>query len=183
MESKQLNKIIIVLIVFAINMNVFSQMKMVDIENKKFSVNSKTETRNLIKIYDDNDYYIYYILDRRDFDLKIGSGVSGIANVIFFSKKYNKGILTVFRQGIYHKKKSIYDIRLSTGSHDKYMFVSSMAILDKDFNYEYFMKYYYMHLPHDINVYTSGIKIQNNKDRCNIIEFDIKGNLIYEKPK
>jgi hypothetical protein len=45
---------------------------------------------------------------------------------------------------IYHVKKNIYNVSLSTGSQKDYMFQPSMIILDKDFNYEFFMKYYYM---------------------------------------
>lgn len=180
MELKQLNKIVI-LLALAICMNTFSQTKIADIENKEFSVNSKTEKRNLIKIFDDSNYSIYYILDRRDFDLEIGSGVSGTANVIFFSKKYNKGILSILRQGIYREKKSIYNVSLFTGSQDKYMFVSSMAILDKDFNYEYFMKYYYLPPPPpNKGDYSSWITIQDTKNYCNKIRIDLKGNVIYE---
>lgn len=179
MELKQLNKILI-LLALTISISMFSQMKMADIENKEFSVNSKTEKRNLIKLSDDSKYSVYYILNRKDFDLKKESGTNGIANIIFFSKKYNKGILVNFKQMIYHVKTNVYDISLHTGSHDKYMFIPSMIIVDKDFNYEYLMKYYYMPLPNDRNIYTSGIKIQDNKNRCNVIEFDIKGNMIYE---
>jgi hypothetical protein len=180
MELKQLNKLTI-LIALIININAFSQMKMADIENKQFSVNSKTQKQNLIKISDDNNYSIYYILDRRSFDLKLGSGISDKANIIFFSKKYNKGILTLFRQSIYHKKKNIYNITLYTGSADNYMFVSSMAVLDKDFNYEYFIKYHYITTPPPENeVYKSWITIQNTKNYCNLIDIDLKGNAIYE---
>jgi len=178
MELKQLNKIIL-LLALAMSINMFSQIKMANIENKKFSVNLKTENRNLINIYNDSNYSIYYILNKKDFDLKIGSGVSSIANVIFFSKKYNKGILATFRQGTYRKKKSIYDISLFTNSHDNYMFVSSMAILDKNFNYEYFMKYYYMSPPEG-GVNKSWITIQDTKNYCNVISVDLKGNVIYE---
>ncbi|VFB03544.1 Uncharacterised protein [Chryseobacterium taihuense] len=169
----------IILLAFIININIFSQMKMADIENREFSINLKTEKRNLLKVFDDNHYSIYYILDKRDFDFKVGSSINSTANVIFFSKKYNKSILTVFRQNIYHKKKSIYDIKLSTGSHDKYMLVSSMAILDENFDYEYFMKYSYMSPPEEEN-YTSWITIQNIKDNCNTISIDLKNHIIYE---
>lgn len=179
MELKQLNRIIVLLALFN-SISIFSQLKMVDIEDKEFSINSKTEKRNLIKISDDNKYSVYYILNRIDFDLKKKSGTNGIANIIFFSKKHNKGILVNFKQMIYHVKTNVYDISLHTGANDKYMFIPSMIIIDKDFNYEYLMKYYYMSLPYDKNTYTSGIKIQDNKDRCNVIEFDIKGNIIYE---
>jgi hypothetical protein len=55
-----------------------------------------------------------------------------------------------------------------------------MIIVDKDFNYEYLMEYSYMHLPHDINVYTSSIVIQNIKRYCNVKHIEIKGNAIYE---
>lgn len=179
MELKQLNKII-VLLALIISISMFSQMKMADIEDKEFFVNSKKEKRNLIKIFDDSNFSVYYILDRRDFDLKKGLGTNGIAKVIFFSKNYNKGILVNFEQMVYHIKKNVYKINLRTGSHDKYMFIPSMIIVDKNFNYEYLMKYYYMQLPYDRDIYTSGIKIQDNKDWCNVIEFDIKGNMIYE---
>ncbi len=50
MESKQLSKIIL-LLTLVFSMNVFSQMKMADIENRKFSVNLNTEKRNIIKIF------------------------------------------------------------------------------------------------------------------------------------
>ncbi|WP_343608394.1 hypothetical protein [Chryseobacterium oranimense] len=179
MESKQLNKILL-LITFVISMSAFSQMKMADIEGEKFSVNSKTERRNLIKISDNKNYSVYYILDRRDFDIKKGSGTNGTANIVFFSKKYDKGILVTFEQMIYHSKTNVYDISLRTGSHDKYMFIPSMIIVDKDFNYEYLMRYSYIHLPHDINVYKSSILIQDNKNRCNTMHTGIEGNLIYE---
>ncbi|MEN4762896.1 hypothetical protein ABEG63_21450 [Chryseobacterium sp. C39-AII1] len=180
MESKQLNKIII-LIALAFSMNVFSQMKMIDLDNKKLSVNSKTETRNIIKISDDINYSVYYILNQKDFNLKNGLGTNGLAKIIFFSKKYNKGILTIFKQMIYHTKKSVYDITLHTGSAGNYMFVSSMAILDKDFNYEYFMKYYYMPPPPPKKGnYTSWITFQDTKNYCNTIDVDLLGNVIYE---
>lgn len=180
MVSKQLNKII-VLIAFAISISVFSQMKMADIDGQEFSVNSKTEKKNLIKILDNNNYTIYYMLDRKDFDFKKKLGTNGIANIIFFSKKYNKGILVNFEQMIYHVKKNIYKISLYTGSHDKYMFIPSMIIVDNDFNYEYLMKYYYMPLPPPKgDIYTSGITIQDIKNYCNTMKTDIKGNIINE---
>ncbi|WP_077419110.1 hypothetical protein [Chryseobacterium sp. JV274] len=179
MELKQLNKIII-LMVFTISVNAFSQLKMIDIENKKISVNSKTQKQNLIKISDDNNYSIYYILDRRNFDLKVGSGINDTANIIFFSKKHNKGILTLFPQSIYHAKKAVYDITFYTGSADNYMFVPSMIIVDQNFNYEYLMKYSYIHLPYDTNTYKSSISIQDNRNRCNILNIDLKGNAVYE---
>lgn len=164
---------------FAINISVFSQMKMADIDGTEFSVNLKTEKKNLIKILENDNYTVYYILDRKDFDLKKGLGTNGIANMIFFSKKYNKGILVNFEQMIYHVKKNIYKISLNTGSHDKYMFVPSMIIVDNNFNYEYLMKYYYMSAPKS-DIYTSGITIQDIKNYCNSMETDIKGNIINE---
>lgn len=179
MVSKQLNKII-VLIAFVINTGVFSQMKMADIEGQEFSVNSRTEKKSLIKILDNSNYTIYYIIDRRDFNLKKGLGTNGVANIIFFSKKYTKGILVNFEKIIYHVKTNIFKISLHTGSHDKYMFIPSMIILDKDFNYEYEMKYYYMPLPPPKSeIYASSITIQNIKN-CNGIQTDIKGNIINE---
>lgn len=180
MELKQLNRIIF-LVVFAISTNVFSQIKMSDIENKKFSINSKTQKQNLVKISDNSDYSIYYIVNRRDFKLKKGIGTNGIAKVIFFSKMYNKGILINFQQMIYRVKTNIYNIILYTGSNDKYMFVSSMAVLDKDFNYEYFIKYHYMPLPPPKNeVYKAWITIQDTKNYCNLIDIDLRDNPIYE---
>lgn len=94
MESKQLNKIII-LIALTFYMNVFSQMKMADIENKKFSVNLTTEKKDIIKILDNNSYSVFYILDRRGLDFGEGVGTVDMANLIFFSKKYNKGVVTI----------------------------------------------------------------------------------------
>ncbi|GEN74250.1 hypothetical protein [Chryseobacterium lathyri] len=180
MELKQLNKIGILLALVS-SISIFSQMKMADIEDKDFSVNSKTEKRNLIKIFDDRNYSVYYILDRRDFDLKKGLGTNGIAKVIFFSKNYNKGILVNFKQMIYHAKTNIYDISLHTGSYDKYMFKPSMIVVDKDFNYEYLMMYHYMPPPPPENgAYKSWITIQDNKNRCNVKHIDLKGNAIYE---
>ncbi|MDC8107124.1 hypothetical protein MTQ00_21790 [Chryseobacterium sp. B21-037] len=179
MELKQLNKVLILLAI-VVNLNAFSQMKMADIENKQFSINLKTQKQNLIKIFDDNNYSIYYLLDRRNFDLKLHSDIKDKANIIFFSKKYNKGIITVFPQSVNHKQKDIYNITLYTGSADNYMFVPSMIIVDKDFNYEYLTKYSYLHLPYDINTYKSSISIQDNKNRCNIIHIDLKGNAVYE---
>ncbi|MDR6489151.1 hypothetical protein J2799_003690 [Chryseobacterium vietnamense] len=180
MVLKQLNKII-VLIVFAINTNICSQIKISDIENKKFSINSKTQKQNLVKISDNSDYSIYYIVNRRDFNLKKGLGTNGIAKVIFFSKMYNKGILINFQQMIYRAKTNIYNISLHTGANDKYMFVSSMAVLDKDFNYEYFMKYHYMQSsPLENGGYKSWITIQDTKNYCNLIDIDLRDNVIYE---
>lgn len=180
MGLKQLNRIL-VLIAFAINMNVFSQMKMTDIEDKKISINSKEEKRNLIKISDDSRYSVYYIIDRRDFDLKKGLGTNGTANIIFFSKKYNKGILVNFEQMIYRVKRNIYEINLHTGSHDKYMFRPSMIIVDEDFNYEYLMMYYYMQPPPPQGGdYKSWITMQDTKNYCNLVHIDLKGNVIYE---
>ena len=180
MVLKQLNKILI-LLALGIGLNICSQMKMSDLNNKEFSINLKSEKRNLINIFDDNNYSIYYIIDKKDFNLKKELGINGIAKVIFFSKKYNKGILTIFRQSIYHKKKSLYDITLHTGSHDKYMFFSSMALLDKNFNYQYFMKYYYMAPPPpEKGIYKSWVTIQDVKNYCSIKHIDLQGNLIYE---
>ncbi len=169
------------LIAFAISISVFSQMKMADIDGQEFSVNSKTEKKNLIKILENSNYTVYYILDKKDFDLKKGLETNGIANIIFFSKKYSKGMLVNFEQMIYHVKKNIYKISLHTGSHDKYMFIPSMIIVDNNFNYEYLMKYYYMPLPPPKgDIYTSGITIQDIKNYCNTMKTDIKGNIINE---
>jgi hypothetical protein len=180
MESKQLNKIII-LLALTFYMNVFSQMKMADIENKKFSVNLTTEKNDIIKILDNNSYSVFYILDRRGLDFGEGVGTVDMANLIFFSKKYNKGIVTIFKQSIEHDKKSVYNIKLFTGSHDKYMFLPSMIIVDKDFNYEYLMEYYYMPPPPpEKGDYTSWITLQDTKNYCNTIHIDLKGNVIYE---
>jgi len=179
MVSKQLNKIK-VLTAFLIGINVFSQMKMADIQNKKFSVDLKKEKSNIIKILDNNDYSVFYILDRRELNFDKGRGTVDMVNLIFFSKKYNKGILAVFKQGIVHKNKFVYNIRLDTGSIDNYMFIPSMIIVDRDFNYEYLMEYRYMHLPYDNNIYTSTITIQNNKNYCHFTHIDLKNNAIYE---
>lgn len=180
MESKQLNKIIL-LIALTFYMNVFSQMKMADIENKKFSVNLTTENKDIIKILDNNSYSVFYILDRRGLDFGEGVGTVDMANLIFFSKKYNKGVVTIFKQSIEHDKKSVYNIKLFTGSHDKYMFLPSMIIVDKDFNYEYLMEYYYMPPPPPKKGdYTSWITLQDTKNYCNTIHIDLKGNVIYE---
>jgi len=179
MVLRQLNKIK-VLIVFLVGINVFSQMKMADIQNKKFSVDLKKEKSNIIKILDNNDYSVFYILDRRGLDFDKGRGTVDMVNLIFFSKKYNKGILAVFKQGIVHKNKFIYNIRLNTGSIDNYMFIPSMIIVDRDFNYEYLMEYRYMHLPYDNDMYTSTITIQNNKNYCHFTHIDLKGNVVYE---
>ncbi|AZA58197.1 hypothetical protein [Chryseobacterium shandongense] len=181
MALKQLNKIII-FVIYILSINSFSQMKMVDIENKKISVNSETEKKNLIEIFEDSRYIIYYVLDRKDFNLKNGLGTNGIAKIIFFSKKYSKGILVNFSQTMYHTKKNTYEINLRTGSYSKYMLVSSMAIIDKDFNYEYFMKYYYMPPPplKGDSGYKSWIAIQDTKNYCNITYVDLKDNVVYE---
>lgn len=180
MESKQLNKIII-LIALTFYMNVFSQMKMADIENKKISVNLTTEKKDIIKILDNNSYSVFYILDRRGLDFGEGVGTVDMANLIFFSKKYNKGVVTIFKQSIEHDKKSVYNIKLFTGSYDKYMFLPSMIIVDKDFNYEYLMEYYYMPPPPPKKGdYTSWITLQDTKNYCNTIHIDLKGNVIYE---
>jgi len=180
MESKQLNKIVF-LIAVVFSLNGFSQMKMADIDDKKFSVNLTAEKKDVIKILDNNSYSVFYILDRRGLDFDEGVGTVDMANLIFFSKKYNKGILTTFKQGIVHdKKSSVYNITLYTGSAGKYMFVPSMIIVDKDFNYEYLMNYIYIHLPDNKNVYTSSIRIQDIKNYCNLKHIDIKDNAIYE---
>ncbi|WP_126650250.1 hypothetical protein [Chryseobacterium aureum] len=179
MEIKLLNKIPI-LLTLMMSINAISQMKMADIEGKEIIVNSKTEKQNLIKIFDDSNYTIFYVLDRRDFHLIKGNGTSSPGNIIFFSKKYNKGILAVFRQMIYHSKRNIYNISFTTLSAENYMFIPSMIILDKDFNYEYLMRYTYIHLPYDQTIYRSSISIQDKKDRCNLIHIDLKGNAIYE---
>lgn len=179
MELKQLNKIII-LLTFTISMNSFSQMKMIDINGEKLTINLEKEKRNVIKISENKDYCVFYILDKRGLDFDVGLGTVDLVNLIFFSKKYNKGILTIFEQGIVHKKKSVYDITLYTNHFGKYMYKSSMAILDKDFNYEYLMKYSYIHLPHDRNVYTSSISIQDINNYCNVMHTKIEGNVIYE---
>ncbi|MGN7759725.1 hypothetical protein ACTJIV_19895 [Chryseobacterium sp. 22532] len=180
MELKQLNKIII-LIACAFNINIFSQMNMADIEDKQFSVNLKKENRSIIKILDDANYIVYYVLDKRNFEFDKRHRNVDLVNLIFFSKKYNKGILTLFKQSIDHKKKSVYNITLLTGSYDKYMFKPSMIIVDKDFNYEYLMMYHYMPPPPPENgAYKSWITIQDNKNRCNVKHIDLKGNAIYE---
>ncbi|MET3038551.1 hypothetical protein ABXT08_20885 [Chryseobacterium sp. NRRL B-14859] len=154
---------------------------MADIDRQEFSVNSKSEKKNLIKISENSNYTVYYILDRKDFDLKKGLGTNRIANIIFFSKKYSKGILVNFEQMIYYVKKNIYKISLHTDSHNKYMFIPSMIIVDNDFNYEYLMKYYYMPLPPPKgDIYTSSIAIQDIKNYCNGMETEIKGNIINE---
>lgn len=181
MELKQLNKIVF-LIFLAFSMNGFSQMKMIDIEGKKISVNLNTEKNDIIKILDNNSYSIFYILDRRGLNFDEGVRTVDMVNLIFFSKKYNKGILTTFKQGIAHDKKSIYNITLYTGSAEKYMFVPSMMIVDKDFNYEYLMKYYYMMPPPPKEGdYSSWITIQDIKNYCDFKHIDIKGNVIYEE--
>ncbi|WP_294286511.1 hypothetical protein [uncultured Chryseobacterium sp.] len=180
MELKKLNKIT-VLIACAIGMNVFSQMKMADIQDKKFSIDLKREKSNIIKILDNTSYSVYYILDRRGLDFDKGRGTVDTVNLIFFSKKYNKGILTVFKQGIVHKNKSVYNIRLDTGSIDNYMFIPSMLIIDKDFNYEYLIKYHYlMPPPPKEGDYSSWITIEYIKNHCNFKDITLNGNLIYE---
>lgn len=179
MESKHLSKIL-VLLTLAISINVFSQLKMIDLDRKKITINLKTEKQNIIKIFDENDYNVYYILDRRGLDFKKGIGTVDMVNLIFFSKKYNKGILTTFEQKIVHEKKSIYNITISISNAGEYMFAPSMIIVDKDFNYEYLMSYIYIHLPDNKNVYTSSITIQDIKNYCNLRHIDIKGNAIYE---
>jgi len=177
MELKQLNKITI-LLALIISINAFSQMKMADIEGRKFSINLNTEKRNIIKVLD--NYSIFYLLNKKNFDFDKKNINVDVVNLIFFSKKYNKGILTLFRQSIYHKKKAVYDITLYTGLAGNYIFVPSMIIVDQDFNYEYLTKYSYIHPPYDINTYKSSISIQDNINRCNIIHIDIKGNAVYE---
>lgn len=156
-------------------------MKMVDIDDKKFSINLTTEKKDIIKILDNNSYSVFYILDRRGLDFDKGVGTVDMANLIFFSKKYNKGILTTFKQGIMHDKKSVYNITLYTGSTGKYMFLPSMIIVDKDFNYEYLMEYYYMPIsPYKNDIYKSCIAIQDIKNYCNIAKIDLKDNIVYE---
>ncbi|WP_431608687.1 hypothetical protein [Chryseobacterium sp. 'Rf worker isolate 10'] len=179
MELKQLNKLTI-LIALIININAFSQMKMADIEGRQFSIDLKTEKRNVIKILDNNNYSVFYILNRKKFDFDKKNINIDLVNLIFFSKKYNKGILTLFRQSIYHKKKAIYNITLYTGLVGNYMFKPSMIIVDNNFNYEYLMMYSYIHPPYDINTYKSSISIQDNINRCNIVHIDLKGNAVYE---
>lgn len=157
-------------------------MKMTDIDGNKFSVNLETEKSDLIKILDDTNYSVYYILDRRALDFKKGLNTVTLVNLIFFSKKYNKGILAIFEQGVVHRKKNIYDINIIINYFKKNMFISSMAILDKDFNYEFFIKYYYMSPPPPKGGdYKSWITIQDTKNYCNVTNFDIKGNAIDEK--
>lgn len=156
-------------------------MKMTDIDGNKFSVNLETEKSDLIKILDDTNYSVYYILDRRALDFKKGLSTVTLVNLIFFSKKYNKGILAIFEQGVVHRKKNIYDINIIINYFKKNMFISSMAILDKDFNYEFFMKYYYMSPPPPKGGdYNSWITIQDTKNYCNVTNVDIKGNAIDE---
>jgi len=180
MELKHLNKITVLLFLIT-GISTFSQMKIADLEGKKFLINSKTEKRNIIPIFNDINYSVYYILDKRSFDLKLGLGVNGVGNVIFFSKKNNKGILVKFEEMIYHVKKNVYEISLRTGSHGKYMFIPSLIIIDKDFNYEYLMEYYYMMPPPPKDGdYSSWITIQEIKNYCNFKRIDLKGNLVYE---
>jgi len=177
---KNLDKVIL-LVIFTININVFSQIRMSNIEGIKFTVNSKTENNNIIKIFDNDDYDVYYVLDRRDFDLKKGLGTNGIAKTIFFSKKYKKGILINFKQMIYRLNKNIYEINLHTGSHDKYMFNSFMAIVDKNFKYEYFVVYHYMPPPpSEKGEYKSWITVQNTDNYCNMQDFDLQDIIINE---
>lgn len=179
MELKQLNKIIIIFILI-FNLNVFSQMKFTDIENKKFFINTKTGKKNLIKILDDYNFTLYYIVDRRNFETHKDLGINSNANIIFFSKKNNKGILTNIKQVIQHSKKNIYNITLYTGANNNYMLVPSMIIVDKNFNYEYLMKYSYIQLPFDKKTYKSSIYIQDIKNYCSFIQIELKGNAIYE---
>ncbi|REC46664.1 hypothetical protein [Chryseobacterium pennipullorum] len=179
MELKQLNKLFI-LIALVININTFSQLRMVDIENNEISINLKKEKGNIIKILEDKNYVVYYILDRQRFDFDKRLKSIDPVNLIFFSKKYDKGILVNFKQSIEQKKKVVYSIKLYTGAHDKYMFIPSMIIVDKNFNYEYLMKYSYIHLPNDNNAFTSSIAIQDNKHRCNVISVEIKDNMVYQ---
>ncbi|WP_265429381.1 hypothetical protein [Chryseobacterium sp. YIM B08800] len=180
MELKQINKVIILLNLI-ISITIMSQMKISDIENKKISIDLNKEKGNVIEIFGNRDYKVYYILNKKrfDFDKKIKN--VDLANIIFYSKKYNKGILTVLKQGIEHNKDSIYKITLSTGSFDNNMFIPSMIIVDKNFNYEYLMKYYYMPLPPpDSDKYTAGFSIQEFKNYCNTKNIDLKNSIIYE---
>ncbi len=48
MELKQLNKTV-VLLALVINVNIFSQMKMADIDGKEFSINLKTQNKKYYK--------------------------------------------------------------------------------------------------------------------------------------
>lgn len=179
MELKQLNKITI-LLALIININAFSQMKMADIEGKQFSIDLKAEKRNIIKILDNDNYSVFYLLNRKKFDFDKKHRNVDLVNLIFFSKKYNKGILTLFKQSIDYKKKAIYNITLYSGLAGNYMFVPSMIIVDQNFNYEYLVMYSYIHPPYDMNTYKSSISIQDNRNRCNIIHIDLKGNAVYE---
>ncbi|AZA89440.1 Uncharacterised protein [Chryseobacterium nakagawai] len=179
MESKQLNKIIL-LLALGFSINLFSQLQMADIDGEKLTINLKSQKSNFVKIIENKDFDVFYILDKERYIFDKRHKNVDLVNLIFFSKKYNKGILAIFKQSIEYKKKSDYNITLHTNFHNQYMFQPSMIIVDNDFNYEYLMKYYYMPLPYDKNVYTSGVKIQDNKNKCNTVEFNIKGNMIYE---
>ncbi len=175
MELKQLNKIILILSFF-IGINVFSQMNMSYINGEKLTINSKTKKGDFIKLVDDNNYTIYYIIDRKDFDLKRGLGTSSMANIIFFSKKYNKGILASFQQMIYHVKKNVYNISLSV---DEHMIIPQMIIVDKNFNYEYLMTSYFGPLPNsDIDI--SRMRIQDYRDYCKIKKMSLNKIIIDE---
>ncbi len=180
MELKLLNKLVLFLLL-VINIGGYSQMKMADIENKKFSFNLKTEKMNIIKIYEDKDYDIFYIVDRKRFNFDKRLTNVDLVNLIFFSKKYNKGILTLFKQSIKHKKKSIYNISLYTEAAGNYMFIPSMIIVDRDFKYEYLMKYHYMMPPPpEEGDYSSWITIEDIKNHCNFKDITLRGNAIYE---
>jgi len=136
---------------------------------------------NIIKIHEDKDYDIFYIIDRKRFNFDKRLTNVDLVNLIFFSKKYNKGILTLFKQSIKHEKKSIYNISLYTEAAGNYMFIPSMIIVDRDFNYEYLMKYHYMMLPPPKEGdYSSWITIEDIKNHCNFKNITLKGNVIYE---
>ena len=180
MVLKQLNKLAITILVCT-GTSILSQMKMLDLGEKEFSINSKTNKSNIIKILDNNNYKIYYILNKKDFDLKKNVGTNGIANIIFFSKKYKKGILANFRQSIFRKSNSLYSIVIHKSLTDNYMFIPSMIIVDQDFNYKYFMKYYYIPLPPpNNNVYKSSLTIQSINNYCETKKIDLKGNILAE---
>ncbi|AZA89442.1 Uncharacterised protein [Chryseobacterium nakagawai] len=72
MALKRLNNKIILVFSLFISTVFFSQMKMIDINGKKLIINSKTENRNFIKIFDDDKFSVFYVINRRDFNLKKG---------------------------------------------------------------------------------------------------------------